>query len=122
MANPEPGKAASGAARHAIEVCYAPPPPAAVCLIQLEVAPDCTVAQAISASGLLARFPEIDLRHNKVGIFGKLLGLDHLVAAHDRVEIYRPLTADPKLARQRRVEKIRAASVEGRKWQAKEKR
>jgi hypothetical protein len=59
----------------------------------------------------------------KVGIFGKLTTLDAPLADHDRVEIYRPLIVDPKVARQRRVEKTRrAGSVEGRKWLHKDSR
>ncbi len=105
-----------------IEVCYAPPPPAPASLIALEVEPGCTVAQAIRASGILGLHPEIDLNLNQVGIFGKLASLDGVVGVRDRIEIYRPLTVDPKVARQRRVEKNRATSTEGRKWQAKERK
>lgn len=105
-----------------IEVCYAPPPPAQLSLIALAVEPGCTVAQAIRASGVLGLHPEIDLGLNQVGIFGKLASLEGVVSAHDRVEIYRPLTVDPKVARQRRVQKNRATSTEGRKWQAKERK
>jgi len=106
----------------AVEVCYAPPLPGALSLIAVEVEAGATVADAIRTSGVLARHPEIDLASNKVGIFGKLTSLDGAVSAQDRIEIYRPLTADPKVARQLRVEKIRASSTEGRKWQAREKR
>jgi putative ubiquitin-RnfH superfamily antitoxin RatB of RatAB toxin-antitoxin module len=105
-----------------VQVCYAPPPPNAVSLLTVAVAPGTTVAQAIELSGVLLRHPEIDLAHNKVGVFGKLAQADSAVQAQDRIEIYRPLTADPKIARQRRVEKIRAGSSEGRKWQGREKR
>ena len=53
-----------------------------------------------------------------MGVFGKLKPLDAVLADHDRVEIYRPLLVDPKLSRQRRVEKTRkAGSIEGRRWQ-----
>jgi putative ubiquitin-RnfH superfamily antitoxin RatB of RatAB toxin-antitoxin module len=61
-----------------------------------------TVADAIRASGLLQAFPEIDLAANRVGIYGSLVPLGRLVRDGDRVEIYRPLTADPKEARRRR--------------------
>ncbi len=61
-----------------------------------------TVQQAIENSGILQRFPEIDLSRNKVGIFGKAAKLDTLLAEGDRVEIYRPLIADPKEARKKR--------------------
>ncbi len=124
MPSPDPAQAdAPIAADVTIEVVYAPPPPAAASVIALQVAPGSTVEQAIAASGVLARYPEIDLARNKVGIYGKLTALGAAVAAHDRIEIYRPLSVDPKVARQRRVEKVRAAgSVEGRKWVAKERR
>lgn len=115
----------SGEARRpliGVEVCYAPPPPGALSLIAVEIGPGSTIADAIRASGVLERHPEIDLATNKVGIFGKLASLDSVVCLQDRIEIYRPLTADPKVARQRRVEKIRASSTEGRKWQGREKR
>jgi putative ubiquitin-RnfH superfamily antitoxin RatB of RatAB toxin-antitoxin module len=56
-------------------------------------------------------------------VFGKLAPLDAPLADHDRVEIYRPLIVDPKLARQRRVDKTRReGSIEGRKWMHKDAR
>jgi len=120
MPSPDP---ASADLPMAIEVVYAPPAPAQACLIELQLAPGSTIAQAIAASGVLARYPDLDLARNKVGIFGKLSTLDTVLMPRDRVEIYRPLSVDPKLARQRRVEKVRAGgSAEGRKWVAKERR
>lgn len=70
--------------------------------IQLKVAPGTTVAQALHASRILEICPEIDLRVNRVGIFNRVCELHDTVAAGDRVEIYRPLLADPKEARRRR--------------------
>jgi putative ubiquitin-RnfH superfamily antitoxin RatB of RatAB toxin-antitoxin module len=61
-----------------------------------------TVGDAIERSGILARFPEIDLASNKVGIFGKVTKLDQPLQSGDRVEIYPPLIADPKEARKQR--------------------
>ena len=82
-----------------------------------------TLQQAIEASGILQRYPQIDLGMQKVGVFGKLKPLDTVLADHDRVEIYRPLLVDPKLSRQRRVEKTRkAGSIEGRRWLNKDSR
>jgi uncharacterized protein len=108
-------------AKLSIDVCYALPD--AQTLITVELAPGATVQQAIDASGILARHPEIDLAKLKVGIYGKIKPLDATLADHDRVEIYRPLIVDPKAARQRRVDKTRkAGSVEGRKWQNKDSR
>jgi hypothetical protein len=63
---------------------------------------DATVRDAIVASGVLAEFGEIDLAVARVGIFGRIVDLQRPVAAGDRIEIYRPLTADPKDARRRR--------------------
>ncbi|MEJ2107191.1 MAG: RnfH family protein [Acidiferrobacteraceae bacterium] len=66
---------------------------------ELEVAPDATVEQAIRASGVLARFPEIDLQHCRVGVFSERRELQDRLRPGDRVEIYRPLMIDPKEAR-----------------------
>lgn len=66
-----------------------------------------TVRAAIEASGVLRDAPEIDLSTGKVGVFGKVVGLDAVLASGDRVEIYRPLVADPKEARRRRVSEAR---------------
>ena len=104
-----------------IEVCYALP--GEQTLIELQMPQGATLREAVDASGVLARHPEIDLTKQKTGVFGKLKPLDAVLANHDRVEIYRPLIVDPKLARQRRVEKTRQeGSVEGRKWLHKDSR
>lgn len=104
-----------------IEVCYARPD--AQTLIALTLPAGATVRDALAASGMTTRYPEIDPATAKVGVFGKLATLDTPLADHDRVEIYRPLIVDPKLARQRRVEKTRrAGSIEGRKWLHKDSR
>jgi hypothetical protein len=71
-------------------------------LLSVEAESPLTVRQVIEHSGILQRFPEIDLERNKVGIFGKAATLDTLLAEGDRVEIYRPLIADPKAARKKR--------------------
>ena len=104
-----------------IEVCYALPD--GQTLIPVELPEGATVQQALDASGVLQRYPQIDLARQKVGVFGKLKPLDTVLADHDRVEIYRPLIVDPKAARQRRVEKTRKeGSIEGRKWQHRDSR
>lgn len=72
--------------------------------LKLEVPDDSTVRQAIEHSGLLKQFPEIDLEHQKVGIFGKLTKLDARLEEGMRIEIYRPITADPELVERRDVE------------------
>lgn len=104
-----------------VEVCYALPE--AQTLIAVDVPAGATVQQAIDASGILRKHPEIDLSTQKVGIYGKVKPLDAPLADHDRVEIYRPLIVDPKMARQRRVDKTRReGSIEGRKWLSKDSR
>lgn len=60
------------------------------------------VAQAIQASGLTERFAELDLANIVVGVWGRKVGLHHPLRDRDRVEIYRPLTVDPKVARRAR--------------------
>jgi putative ubiquitin-RnfH superfamily antitoxin RatB of RatAB toxin-antitoxin module len=71
-------------------------------LLSVESETPLTVQQAIEQSGILERYPEIDLAKNKVGIFGKAAKLDAQLGEGDRVEIYRPLIADPKEARKKR--------------------
>jgi putative ubiquitin-RnfH superfamily antitoxin RatB of RatAB toxin-antitoxin module len=71
-------------------------------LLSVEAESPLSVQQTIEASGILQRFPEIDLAKNKVGVFGKAAKLDSLLGDGDRVEIYRPLIADPKEARKKR--------------------
>ncbi|MBX9812793.1 MAG: RnfH family protein [Burkholderiales bacterium] len=83
-----------------VEVVYALPE--IQLLIELKVAPGTTVRQAIVRSGILQRFPQIDLAGQKVGICGRLAKPDAVLEEGDRVEIYRPLIADPKDARRRR--------------------
>jgi putative ubiquitin-RnfH superfamily antitoxin RatB of RatAB toxin-antitoxin module len=83
-----------------VEVAYARPDVQTI--IQVMVEEEATIRDAIVRSGILERFPEIDLDSAKVGIFGKLSKLDSSVRAKDRVEIYRPLIADPKEVRKQR--------------------
>lgn len=83
-----------------IEVAYAKPEEQQV--IPLTVKTPCTAQQAIEQSGILIYFPEIDLNQNKIGIFSRLCALDTQLREGDRVEIYRPLLADPKEIRKRR--------------------
>ncbi|GFN45632.1 RnfH family protein [Candidatus Regiella insecticola] len=66
---------------------------------------DSTVLQAIVASELPQLRTDIDLQHNKVGIYGRLVKLSDRVNEGDRIEIYRPLIADPKELRRRRADK-----------------
>jgi putative ubiquitin-RnfH superfamily antitoxin RatB of RatAB toxin-antitoxin module len=83
-----------------VEVAYASPSRQEV--IEIGVPPGATVEQAIRASGILERFPEIDVTRQRVGVFGEIARLDDPVHDGDRVEIYRPLIADPKQARRQR--------------------
>lgn len=80
-----------------VEVAYALPDRQE--LVRVVLAAGSTVAQAIQASGLLAKYTEIDLAANPVGIYGKLSNLDAVLRDRDRVEIYRPLKADPEEVR-----------------------
>lgn len=86
-----------------IEVAYATPE--CELIIALAVAPGTTAIEAIQRSGILQRMPEIDLAKNKIGVFGKLVSPDYVLHQHDRVEIYRPLVADPKEIRRIRANK-----------------
>ncbi len=94
-----------------VEVVYALP--AVQRLKQITVPPGTTVQQAIERSGILQDFPEIDLTKNKVGVFGKLTRLDAPLKDGDRVEIYRPLLADPKEVRRKRAEAGRRGEPQG---------
>ena len=85
-----------------VEVSYARPDEQVI--IEVRVAQNATLKQAILVSGVLTRFPEINLEVNRVGIFGKVKELDQSLLPGDRVEVYRPLIADPKEVRRRRVE------------------
>lgn len=83
-----------------IEVVYALPKKQEVLL--LKVSQGTTVGQAVEQSGILNDFPEIELASAKLGIYGKKAQLDDILKDRDRVEIYRPLLADPKEILKRR--------------------
>ena len=61
-----------------------------------------SVAQALEVGGIFSEFPELLASRLRLGIWGRKAGLDQLLADHDRIEIYRPLRADPKAARRER--------------------
>lgn len=86
-----------------VEVAYAKPE--AQLVLPVEVPEGATAEQAIRASGILGRFPEIDLASSSIGIYGKPCALERGLRPGDRVEIYRPLIADPKEARRGRVQR-----------------
>jgi putative ubiquitin-RnfH superfamily antitoxin RatB of RatAB toxin-antitoxin module len=77
----------------------------------MRVAPGTTIGQAVEASGVLARFPEINLVTQPVGIYGKKKTLETVLRERDRIEIYRPLVADPKDSRRRRAAKKEAGTA-----------
>jgi hypothetical protein len=77
-----------------IAVAYAEPHQQA--WLNIEVPEGCTVRNAINASGILEKFPHIDLERQKVGIFGKVTALDAALNEGDRIEIYRAIICDPK--------------------------
>ncbi|MGK5011284.1 RnfH family protein [Janthinobacterium sp. MDB2-8] len=83
-----------------VQVCHALPDSTFQC--SLNVPAGSTIGQAVAQSGLLQAIPGIDLSINMVGIYGKKKPLDTVLHEHDRVEVYRPLQADPKEARRRR--------------------
>lgn len=84
-----------------VEVAYALK--ASQLILPLKVQIGTTAEQAVYASGILNKFPEIDMSINKIGIFGKVVKNDTPLHHLDRVEIYRPLIADPKEVRKQRV-------------------
>lgn len=83
-----------------IEVAYARPEKQVI--LPLKVAKGTTIEAAIRQSGILDSFPEIDIALCKVGIFSKLSKKNTVLRKKDRIEIYRPLIADPKEIRKKR--------------------
>lgn len=86
-----------------VEVAYALPEKQYLQRVKLEEG--ATVEEAIRASGLLELRSDIDLSKNKVGIYSRPVKLTDVLNDGDRVEIYRPLIADPKELRRQRAEK-----------------
>ncbi|MBE7215877.1 RnfH family protein [Shewanella benthica] len=93
----------------AVEVIYALPTQQK--RIQINVAPGTSCIEAVELSGMTTYFPEIDLETVKLGIFSRAVKHNEVLVPGQRVEIYRPLIADPKDVRRRRAEK---AKEEGR--------
>lgn len=83
-----------------VEIAYARPD--AQVILKLRVPRGTTLEQAVRQSGMLERFPDIDLAKHRLGVFGKLNKPDAALRTGDRVEIYRPLIADPKEVRKQR--------------------
>lgn len=93
-----------------VEVAYALPDRQKI--IELSVEPGTTAYLAVCQSKIADFFPDLNIETAKFGIFGQALGnkgtktpKEHVLHAGDRVEIYRPLIADPKAARKKRAEK-----------------
>lgn len=86
-----------------VQVCYTRPD--LQMLRELRVAEGTTLGDAVGWSGILEEVPEIDMAQCRVGVFGKLKTVDTVLHHRDRVEIYRPLIADPKESRRKRAEK-----------------
>lgn len=82
-----------------VEVAYARPEQQWLESVTLPVG--ATAFEAIQQSGLLTQCPEIDLAQNRIGIFGREVALEQVLQAGERVEIYRPLLADPKEVRRK---------------------
>jgi putative ubiquitin-RnfH superfamily antitoxin RatB of RatAB toxin-antitoxin module len=68
-------------------------------LVKLDLPAGSTVAEAVRASGLAERFPELEIRDDHLGVFGELCRPDRVLDDGDRVELYRPLKLDPKTIR-----------------------
>ncbi|MHB1292583.1 MAG: RnfH family protein [Sulfuricella sp.] len=93
-----------------VEVAYALPQKQEV--LSLKIRSGAVVSEAIARSGILRDFPEIDLASAKVGIYGKQVKLDAVLRDKDRIEIYRPLIADPKEVRRKRAAEGKSVKTE----------
>ena len=80
-----------------VEVVYALPAEAVI--LHLQLAAGTTVREALEQSGILRRYPGIEIAPDRLGIWGRAVGPDAALRDGDRIEIYRPLIADPKAAR-----------------------
>lgn len=94
-----------------VELIYALP--TQQMLLKSEVPKGTTIAEAVKLSGILDKFPEIDVEKGRFGIFGKLSKVDTVLREKDRIEIYRPLIADPKEVRRKRAEEGKAMKKGG---------
>ena len=83
-----------------IEVAYATP--AKQLILECRVDPGTSARDAVVISGISQHFPEIDLENCELGVFGKVIPADYELQDGDRIEIYRPLIADPKEIRRQR--------------------
>jgi putative ubiquitin-RnfH superfamily antitoxin RatB of RatAB toxin-antitoxin module len=97
----------AGAEALAVEVVYCPAP-GEIDRVPLMLPPGSTVADALQASGLLLRHG-LAVEGLRVGVWCRAAALDLVLRQRDRVEVYRPLTVDPKEARRQRYKRHRAA-------------
>lgn len=89
--------------KFAIQVVYALPEQ--ILIVDCEVPAGTTVEQAIHLSGLAQKVPDLRLEEGWVGIYSKKIPLNHVLSVGDRIECYRSVSADPKIVRQKRVQK-----------------
>lgn len=96
-----------------IEVSYALPNKQQI--IALQVAEGCSLFEAAQQSGIDKQFEGLDLASAKMGLFGKVVAKpkEQAVEEGDRIEIYRPLIADPKEVRKTRAAKVKAEKAAG---------
>lgn len=94
-----------------VEVAYAESDKQLILPVNIDVGT--TVGGAIVQSGIMMKFPELDVENSKVGIFGKATKMTAVLQDTDRVEIYRPLIADPKEVRRKRAAEGKATKKGG---------
>ena len=89
-----------------VEVAYALP--TVQTLVSLQLPLGATAMEAAQRSGIASRFDDVDLENVTLGVFGQIVAHGRVLRDGDRVEIYRPLTADPKAVRKARAERVTA--------------
>jgi len=94
-----------------VEVAYALPEKQVILPVNVELGT--TIGGAIVQSGIMMEFPELDLESSQVGVFGKVTAMTTVLSDGDRVEIYRPLIADPKEVRRKRAAEGKATRKGG---------
>jgi putative ubiquitin-RnfH superfamily antitoxin RatB of RatAB toxin-antitoxin module len=94
-----------------VEVAYALPDQQAI--LEVKVAPGTTAIEAVEQSGIAGKFEDIDLENDRLGIFSQVVANSHVLKAGDRVEVYRPLIADPKEIRKARAVKAKERRASG---------
>ena len=94
-----------------VEVAYATPEEQIIKAMNVDAGT--TAEAAITESGVLSSFPEINLKNSKIGIFGKVIKNDTVLKDGDRVEVYRPLLVDPKEIRRQRAKEGKAMKKGG---------